>query len=208
MESRGVADIMSELFDAKAYRWDASSRRQALAQRVYEGIIAAVPLHRNMNIIDLGAGTGLLTFKVLPHVKRIVALDTSEAMLQKLQEKKGATDNLSARLHDISQEPLEGLYDGVMSSMTLHHIKETERLLRHLYKNLNKGGFIALADLCSEAGTFHGDGNEGVHHFGFDERSLRMLVSSVGFENVAFEIVDVIQKEQQYYPIFLLTAFK
>lgn len=209
MESPGTSGIMSERFRTKASEWDASSRRQKLAQRIYEGIRESIPLRANMDLVDLGAGTGLLTYKILPHVHSVLAVDTSEAMLEKLREKKQSSDLLRTSLKDISKEPLEGSFDGVISSMTLHHIEHLEQLFKHLYAAMVPGGFMALADLASEDGSFHGVGNnEGVHHFGFDVHELSRLIGSVGFKTVTFEMVDVIKKEQHDYPVFLLRAFK
>ncbi len=199
---------MSEDFTAKAPQWDASSRRQKLAQRIYESIIKRIVLHKQMVLIDLGAGTGLLTYKVLPHVQCITALDTSEAMLEQLRCKSTPEDCIVPLLHDLSQQKLSKMYDGVISSMTLHHIQELTQLFEHLYATLKEGGFIALADLLREDGSFHGKGSEGVHHFGFDAHELTALVRSVGFKEVTFDSVDVIKKGTDAYPVFLLTAFK
>jgi len=198
---------MSE-FTAKAPQWDASSRRQALAQRIYESIRQRITLQPTMELLDLGAGTGLLTYKVLPHVQRITALDTSEAMLEQLRRKSSPTECVVPLLHDISKQPISGTYDGVISSMTLHHIEDLTMLFEHLYTALKQGGFIALADLLSEDGSFHSGDNAGVHHFGFDADELTARVHSVGFKEVRCEIVDVIHKEQHDYPVFLLTALK
>ncbi len=209
MESRGAACIMSEFFTAKAPQWDASSRRQVLAQRIVKSIVDRIALQADMEIIDLGAGTGLLTYNILPYVDTITALDTSEAMLRELERKMDSEGRVIARLQDISQEKLpDAAYDGVVSSMTLHHIEHLKPLFEHLYAALRKGGFVAIADLVREDGSFHGGDCNGVHHFGFEASALRERVRSAGFTDVAFEIIDVIHKAKQEYPIFLLTAFK
>lgn len=199
---------MSEAFTTKSVHWDCFSRRQNLAQRIYERINARISLQKDMDVMDLGAGTGLLTYKILPHVHSIVAIDTSEAMLEKLKEKRSGEDRIRTCVKDISKEPLHGFYDGVVSSMTLHHIKNIVTLFEHLYAGMKPGAFLAIADLLREDGSFHSDGSEGVHHFGFDEHELRTLISYAGFKEVTFEIVDIIQKERCQYPVFLLTAFK
>jgi len=44
-------------------------------------------LHEQMRVMDFGAGTGLISSQVAPLVKKIVAVDISEAMLNKLVAK-------------------------------------------------------------------------------------------------------------------------
>ena len=189
----------------------AQTTRQVLAHAIYEKIDETLHLNKAMNLIDLGAGTGLLAFRVLNHVNSITAVDISSGMLEQLMKKTTADDKITAVLKDLSKEPLEGQFDGIISSMTLHHIKELKSLFENLHVNLKEGGFLALADLESEDGSFHSDhaeGNECVHHFGFDAEVLCQIIESVGFKNVEFHHTHVVKREDVDFPIFLVTAIK
>ncbi len=202
---------MTERFNNIAREWDHSDTRQILAQAVYEKIDDAVALDSTMNLIDLGVGTGLLAYRVLEHVNSIVGVDVSSGMLEELMKKATPQDSITALLKDLSTEPLDRQYDGVISSMTLHHIKELKALFENLHVNLKVGGFLALAEVESVDGSFHSDhteGNEGVHHFGFDTEALRTLIESVGFKNVNFHHTHVVAREHRDFPIFLVTALK
>lgn len=64
-------------------------------------------------------------------------------------------------------------FDGIISAMALHHIKDTQHLLRTFTSHLHPGGFIALADLDREDGSFHTHGNEGVFHFDLNAKISR-----------------------------------
>ena len=57
--------------------------------------------------------------------------------------------------------------DLIVSAMTLHHIAEISTLLCSLSRWLRSGGYLALADLDTEDGSFHQDLTD-VHHFGLD----------------------------------------
>ncbi|SFP35215.1 class I SAM-dependent methyltransferase [Hydrogenimonas thermophila] len=193
-------------FDERAKTWDSSDRRQALAEAVANAIKSSVTLNSSMHLLDIGAGTGLLTRRVLPYVDKITALDTSAGMLEELEKK--VEGNVEICQTDIIKYEPSEKFDGIISSMTLHHIEDTEGLFKHLYKLLKPGGFIALADLAPEDGTFHSNGNEGVFHFGFDEESLKNYANIAGFKNFSYKIVHKVEKPNKIYEIFLFSSIK
>jgi len=78
---------------------------------------------------------------------------------------------------------LPGVYDLIVSSMTLHHIRHVDRLLAQLHQAISPGGRLCLADLDSDDGQFHSD-NQGVFHFGFDRAGLRQAFAGAGFTNI------------------------
>ena len=78
---------MTDLFNEKAKDWDASEMRKALSSAIGSSILENVYLHDQMSVMDFGAGTGLISSQVAPMVKKIVAVDISEAMLNKLVSK-------------------------------------------------------------------------------------------------------------------------
>jgi len=99
------------------------------------------------------------------------------------------------------------MYNGIVSSMTMHHIENQEDMFFKMYALLTKDGFIALADLDSEDGTFHSN-NEGVFHFGFKRDFLKTIAKKVGFKEINFYAVNSIEKSQGTYKVFLMTANK
>jgi len=160
------------------------------------------------HIMDFGSGTGLLTTKVAPHVRKITTVDISPSMNEQLRSKK---DSLPCELTmlelDLSTAELDETFDGIISSMTIHHVEDTLALFQKFHRLLNSGGTIALADLDTEDGTFHSD-DTGVFHFGFDQEEFATLAKKAGFEDVNIEIVSIAKKPYGDYPIFLLTGYK
>ena len=195
-------------FDRRAATWDASDRRQALAEAAARAIKTTFPLRSDMVLLDVGAGTGLLTRRLLPHVGRVVAVDPSAGMLAKLDEALlKSEERIETVRADIMAYRCDGCFDGIVSSMTIHHIANTHRLLEHLHALLKPGGFLAVADLMPEDGSFHDHGNEGVHHFGFEEKALTKLAEEAGFKGVDYRKIFTVDKgEGRSYGIFLLTA--
>jgi ubiquinone/menaquinone biosynthesis C-methylase UbiE len=58
-----------------------------LARAVVDAIRAAVPLREEMQAMDFGAGTGLVTLGLLSGVRSVTAVDASCEMLRVLEEK-------------------------------------------------------------------------------------------------------------------------
>ena len=202
-------------FDREALLWDSNPGRVAVARAIANAIIRHVPLSRSMDIMDYGAGTGLITLSLQPLVRSITAVDTSREMLKVLGDKLlglGA-DNVTTRLLDLekTRDALGG-FDAIVTSMTLHHVRDTFTLFRRFCESLKSGGWIAAADLDTEDGTFHPD-STGVHHHGFDREQLRDLLQRAGFVDIAMHDAHCFSKpgvggKTREYSIFLATARK
>ena len=199
---------MTDLFEAKAKDWDANDRRTRLASAIGASILQHVELHERMNVLDFGAGTGLISAQIAPRVNRIVALDTSQAMLDKLESKAELKGKVETLCRDILDDPLEARFDLIASAMALHHVEDTSKLIQRFSEQLNDSGVIALADLDKEDGSFHPPDTQGVYHFGFERDELRKKLESHGFEQVEFFTAHIIEGEEKEYPVFLVTARK
>lgn len=199
---------MTERFNQAAEGWDKGDMRQNIAHSVFQTISSRISLLNNMNILDFGAGTGLLSFKIAPLVKSVVGIDLSEKMLEQLESKNSDTLSVKAICQNICEEPLDQQFHGIISSMAMHHVEDTADLFRAFHAHLKRDGFIAIADLEAEDGTFHSHGNDGVHHFGFERDALRQTIETAGFEHVRFHHAYTVEKEARNYPIFLVTATK
>lgn len=199
---------MSERFNQAALEWDKGDLRQNIAHAVFQTISNRIALLKHMNIMDFGAGTGLLSFKIAPMVNEVVGVDLSEKMLEQLDSKNTAELAVKPLYHDILSASLDQQFHGIVSSMAMHHVEDTAELFRAFYDHLKRDGFIAIADLEAEDGTFHSHGNDGVHHFGFERDALRKTIEKAGFSNVRFHHAYTVERDDQNYTIFLVTASK
>jgi len=198
-----------DLFVHKSKSWDFKSRRVNSAKAIARTISENIRLDRSMHIMDFGAGTGLLSYFLSDKVAKITAIDTSTSMLKVFKEKsslfKCPTEILNLDLTKDFKSNL--LFDSIISSMTIHHIKDIEDMLKKMYNMLPNGGFIALADLDSEDGSFHSD-NEGVFHFGFNRDKLKDIAQKVGFKMIKFETANIIKKPHKDFSVFLMSGVK
>jgi cyclopropane fatty-acyl-phospholipid synthase-like methyltransferase len=198
----------TDLFAHKSKSWDMNSTRVKNAQEIADLIVKNIKLDRSMELMDFGAGTGLLSYFVAPYVKKIVAVDNSPSMLLEFQNKCDAFGCETEVLErDLSTQTLERKFDGIISSMTIHHLEDIPALFSKFISMLNQDGFIAIADLDSEDGTFHSD-NTGVFHYGFDRQLLAQYAQEAGFRDVTFSLANTINKPDGAFTVFLMTAVK
>ena len=198
---------MQDHFKDKAQNWDSGDIRVNGAKIIADAIEKEIQLSKEMEILDFGVGTGLLGFSIAPKVKQVYGIDTSAKMLEKLEEKNTPELEIKAYHQDIIKEPLSQQFDGLISSMTLHHVQDLDAFFKTIFMNIKENGFIAIADLESEDGSFHSD-NTGVHHFGFEVQDLVEIVEKYGFKNVKIQTINTIHKPHRDFGIFLLTAKK
>ncbi|MGA2158902.1 MAG: class I SAM-dependent methyltransferase [Dehalococcoidia bacterium] len=130
-------------FDREAATWDEEPGRVRLANDIANAITEEVELKPDMDVLDFGCGTGLITVRLSPLVNSVMAVDGSQGMLDVLQAKirHGNLTNVEIRRVDFEKkEILRGHYHLVVCSMTLHHVKEIGLLLDQFYKVVNAGG--------------------------------------------------------------------
>ena len=201
-------------FDERARDWDSDPAKVERARVVAQAILAAVPLKPDMTALEYGCGTGLLSFALHEGFKSILLVDTSQGMLDVLSEKiktNGLTNMLPLRV-DLSTEQLPtSRFNIIYSLMALHHTPDVAIVLQKFFTVLAAPGYLCIADLDSEDGSFHGGHVSGVHH-GFDRSALQHQVESVGFHDVKFTTVHKIKKQgdktEKEYPLFLMVAKK
>jgi 2-polyprenyl-3-methyl-5-hydroxy-6-metoxy-1,4-benzoquinol methylase len=202
-------------FDKEAAQWDENPGRVKLANDVADAIIREIRPSRDMDALDFGCGTGLVTLRLQPLVKSVTGADSSKGMLGVLEEKirtRGLT-NVRTRLVDFEKGGrIEGKFHLVVSSMTLHHVQDTAALSRQWFDLLLPGGQLCAADLDAEDGSFHGD-NTDVFHLGFDREQLKGLLEKSGFRDVraitASTMVRGVEgKGNREFPVFLLIGRK
>lgn len=152
----GVVDV----FDAVAGTYDEARRRLVPCFDSFYGTavqVATPPLRaalaagRTPEVLDLGAGTGLLSLLLAAAVPgvRLTLVDAAPAMLAR------AADELSARSvphrtvrADLSDELPAGRYDAVVSALAIHHLDDDGKraLYRRAAAALTPGGVFVNAE--------------------------------------------------------------
>ncbi len=202
-------------FDEKAEEWDTPKSRKRAAN-IAEAIRSEVPLSNNMSAFEYGCGTGLLSFELRKELGPIMLADNSDGMLEVLEHKirdASADDMKTVKLNLSSDPPPDQQFDLVYTMMTLHHIPDTRHILTQFYALLNSAGYLCVADLDEEDGSFHGHDVDDVHK-GFDRAELADLAEEIGFTDISFSTAYKMEREineegeTKLFPIFLMVARK
>jgi len=200
-----------ESFDDRAATWDDDPTKVARAQALADAIVREVPLSPGMRALEYGCGTGLVTFALRQHVGDVTLADLSDGMLDVLRAKITAAhdDRLhAAKLDLITDRVPDASFDVIYSAMTLHHVPDTDAILARFRAALARPGWLAIADLDAEDGSFHGPEVD-VHH-GFDRTALADRARRAGFDDVRFTTAYEMQKRaggtMRTFPIFLMVA--
>lgn len=167
-------------FNDIALMWD-TDRRIKRAKVISVFIKEKVKLHSDMNVLEFGCGTGLISFNLYQSVNKIIGYDTSEKMIDVFNRK---INELNANNVKSTTELLKysNQIDCILSSMVFHHIPDIRSQLYELSKVLTSKGELFIVDLDKDDGSFHKDevGFEG--HNGFDRDEFCEILTSMSFE--------------------------
>ena len=205
---------MTGYFEKAAVEWDKDPGRVQMAETIADAIINALNPDGTELVMDYGTGTGNIALRIALHVRRIIAVDSAKGMLDVLREKlasDGAT-TIEPREWSIGQDTTDlPRFDLILSSMTLHHIRDTAGAARTFYELLLPGGRIAIADLDPDNGEFH-EAYGIAEHDGIDRKMLQQVFGRAGFDAFRFTEAATIRKTSSCsgrirdFTIFLMTA--
>ena len=200
-------------FNTAARGWDNNTIHAQRSEAIVKNLLARISIQPEMNALEFGAGTGILSFMLADRFQTITMMDSASEMVAVMLEKVGLAgiESLKPVLFDLTQQPYgTESFDVVFSQMALHHVADTKAIINRFFELLQKDGFLAIADLYMEDGSFHGAGFDG--HNGFDVDLLEAEMMKAGFRNVQTETCFTMRKMTpdgpKDFPIFLMIASK
>ena len=199
-------------FDLKAAGWDANPMHWDRSRAIADEISNLIPLSKDWTALEYGAGTGISSFLLKDKLKEITLMDNSAEMVRVMNEKiqSSKVKNLKALNFDLEHNDYNGgKFDLIFTQMVLHHVTDVESILERFSKLLNPGGYLAIADLFEEDGSFHGEGFNG--HMGFNIENLSSLLLKNQFSNISHKTCFVIDRKisegiTKKFDVFLLIA--
>jgi len=200
-------------FNEKAKDWDKDVEKNNRAKLIAKEIVAFIKPTKQMNALEFGCGTGLLSFALKNAFKEITLVDNSEGMMDVLKEKieKQQIKNFKPLLIDLIKNPSKiKKTDVIFTLMTLHHIENIAQISSIFNSLLNINGYLCIADLDEEDGSFHPKEQNFEGHFGFNKKNLENILKLNSFEVLHYFIPYEIEKEVagKKYPVFLMIAKK
>lgn len=109
--------------------------------------------YKGSGVLDIGSGTGDLVFlinKKYPEVKKIVALDINDNMLQKLEQKiiKNNIKNIEIIKSFAEDLPFENSsFGAVVSSYTVRNLEDIESSFKEIYRVIKEPGVFGFLEL-------------------------------------------------------------
>ena len=105
-------------------------------------------------VLDLGAGTGLLSYFWYKHFPQseYVLVDIADEMLNIARKRFDGLKNIDYQVLDYSKELPKGEYDVIISALSIHHLEHEEKrkLFKRIYNKLPDGGiFINYDQFCA-----------------------------------------------------------
>ena len=199
-------------FDIKASGWDENPIHHARSEAIAKEMLRLLPIEKEMSAMEFGAGTGILSFMLKDFFNDIILMDSSTEMVNVANKKIDVTGakNLKTIVFDLEHKTYSGKpFDLIFTQMVLHHVNDIEKLFSNFYKILNPNGFLAIADLYTEDGSFHDEGFSG--HNGFNVEDLTLTLNKCNFRVSSAEQCFTInrkisEKVTNQYPVFLLIA--
>jgi len=201
-------------FDQRAQTWDENPIHLNRSIAIAEKMEQLINLKEKQSALEYGAGTGDLSFLLKDSIKSITTMDSSREMVRVMSEKLARMQitNVHPLVYDLEVADYSAkTFELLFMQMVLHHVTDLHIFLTKCYHLLEVAGTLAIADLYSEDGSFHGAGFNG--HLGFDIDELSNLLGTIGFNNIQQEQCYAMKRtlesgEMKEFPIFLLTATK
>ena len=199
-------------FDIKAAEWDNNPMHWNRSEAVAKEIKSMIPLNKWMSALEYGAGTGITSFLLRDYLKEITLMDNSSEMINVINAKIKTSEVKNLRTLNFNLETdeyKEGKFDLIFTQMVLHHVVDIENIISNFHLLLNPKGFLVIADLYEEDGSFHGDGFTG--HNGFNVVELSDILRKNSFLNIKNRTCFVIDRkisetESNQFEVFIMTA--
>ncbi len=152
-------EAVRNAFNADAQIYDRSRRQMVPCFDELYGTAADLipfPKDRAFDVLDLGAGTGILSQFIAAKFSqaKILLADIAPEMLKLAQERFAReSGEVNSRLRyvllDHGQDPIPGSFDAIVSGLSIHHLEHDEKraLFARIYAALREGGIFVNAEV-------------------------------------------------------------
>jgi ArsR family transcriptional regulator len=170
-------------FATAATQWD--KLRSELYGHSFSLAAALAILPADTVVADLGCGTAPLAAQLAPHVKRVIAVDNSPAMLNAARQRTADLPNVDLRHGDLQSLPIDpATCDAALMVLSLTYVPDPVAVLHEMSRILRPGGRGVLVDLLPHArDDFRRQ--YGQLHMGFSPDHLTTLLTACGFASPA-----------------------
>jgi len=159
---------------------------ECITNSIVQGLLSPPNLKEDAKVLDVGAGSGFFTMRVVDKLHQhlpkasFYAMDLTPAMLRVLARKTseimpflGVAENVRGSVqHARKYLNIPEKFDAVFSTLMLHHCLDIERVLESFRKAVEVNGKAVIVDLCKH--PFEEFREEmGDVHLGFEPEVIR-----------------------------------
>lgn len=196
-----------EFFDQIAENWE-DIRKNYYDESIKNKLLSLNILKKDMTVVDLGAGDGYYSLSIASKVKKVLSVDISIKMLNKLKKNsiKVGIKNIEIVESDVKDLPFEpNSIDFVCTNMCLHHIENYQKVIEEIYRILKVSGKVCISDFVEHQNYKLTDE---MHDFwkGFSKKEIINILENCGFKNMEYKVINENEKEKE--KIFMLLAEK
>lgn len=176
---------MNDRFADRAAQWNFNPRIIKMFRAFVDQFRKEIPLNKEMNLLDVGGGTGLIAFDLADSVRSVTIVDSSPSMVKTAREHfvQENISNVTIIENDVVHADFgEQTFDRIYGHMSFHHIENIDGAFDRFAKLIVPGGMLIIGDLISEDGSFHGE--DRVPHNGFDPVKLSAKLMIRGFSKI------------------------
>ncbi|MCF6430494.1 class I SAM-dependent methyltransferase [Leisingera sp. MMG026] len=192
---------MTDDWNDYADGWDGNSDVRLFAARAFSALDSHAGIRgeawQSKRVLDFGCGTGLLTELIAPHVKEVIAVDTSDRMIAVLKDK-----NLSSvtPVHaDIlgggaagGKDRLSG-FDLICASSVCGFLPDYAAAVKALSGLLERDGRFVQWDWQGQDGG----------GFGLTEQQMRAALTAAGLGSIRVKQVFALDTGGQSMPVLM-----
>jgi len=201
-------------FEGRAKDWDNDSRIKR-SKIVAEKINEIIGNKKYNSAMEYGCATGLISLNLYDKFKKLTLMDSEREMIKIVKDKvdKYKKSKVFPIQIDLMNEAYKAEnFDLIYTSLTLHHIPDTKKIIKAFYNLLNENGMLCIIDLDKEDGSFHINQKDFNGHNGFEHRYMEDIFEDVGFLNIesnTFYKGEKIYKEKAIpYSLFYTVGYR
>jgi len=145
-----MSNLTQTAFDVTASTYDTDRAKLIPCYDAFYRRTTDLIAHDARHILDLGAGTGLLSQFVRQWYPQahIILADLSEPMIEKARARFANDTNVTFEVTDYTTAPITGTYDSIVSALSIHHIDDEAKraLFAKIFAALRPGGTFVNAE--------------------------------------------------------------
>ncbi len=107
--------------------------------------INEMQLSRDMDVLEVGVGTGRLAVKVAPNCRAFYGIDLSPKTIKRAEENLSDFTNVNLLCGDFMPHSFHKLFDVIYSSLTFMHIKDKQGAINKIARLLKRNGRFVLS---------------------------------------------------------------